>query len=90
LESMAHLLTDRGMGMTPTRVEAVINVAELTLVSKVSSLLRLVNCSAKFIPNLATIAETSKRLCCQNMKFEWKQEKREVFAELKSRNTCIF
>jgi len=38
----------------PTRVEAVINVAEPTLLSKVSSLLGLVNCSAKFRPNLET------------------------------------
>ena len=43
------------------------------------------NFSAKFIPNLASVAEPLRRLCRQNTKFEWKQEQRDAFAELKSR-----
>jgi len=85
LEFMGHLLTDRGIGPTQARVEAVQNAREPTCVSEVRSFLGLVNFSAKFIPNLAIVAETLRKLCRQNVKFEWKSEQKEAFAELKSR-----
>lgn len=85
LEFMGHLLTDRGIGPTQARVEAVQNAREPTCVSEVRSFLGLVNFSAKFIPNLAIVAEPLRKLCRQNVKFEWKSEQKEAFAELKSR-----
>jgi len=85
LEFMGHLLTDRGVGPTEARVEAVLKAREPTSVSEVRSFLGLVNFSAKFIPNMATVAEPLRKLCRQNVRFEWEQEQREAFSELKSR-----
>jgi len=44
-----------------------------------------VNFSAKFIPNLASVAEPLKKLCRKDTKFEWKREQSKAFAKLKSR-----
>ena len=43
------------------------------------------NFSAKFIPNLASVAEPLKKLCRKDTKFEWKREQSKAFAKLKSR-----
>ena len=85
LEFMGHLLTDQGVGPLPSRVEAIVNAREPTCASEVRSFLGLVNFSAKFIPNLAVVAEPLRKLCRQNARFEWKQEQKKAFAELKSR-----
>ena len=83
---MGHLLTDRGVGPTPTQVEAVVNSREPTCASEVRSFLGLVNFLAKFIPNLASVAEPLRKLCRKDTKFEWKREQSKAFAELKSRS----
>jgi len=75
------LLTDKGVGPTEKRDEAVVKTREPTCVSEIRSFLGLVN---KFIPNMATTAEPLRKLCRQNARYEWKQEQREAFAELKS------
>ena len=63
LEFMGYLLTDKGVCPTEARVEAVLKTKEPTCVSEIRSFLGLVNFSAKFIPNMATIAEPLRKLC---------------------------
>jgi len=85
LEFMGHLLTDRGIGPTQARVEAVLKAREPVCASEVRSFLGLVNFSAKFIPDLAAVSEPLRKLCRQNVTFEWNQEQKQAFTELKSR-----
>jgi len=74
LEFMGHLLTERGVGPTQSRIEAIKNARHPNTPSEVRSFLGLVNFSAKFIPNLATVAEPLRRLTRQNVKFEWNDD----------------
>ena len=87
LEFMGHLISDRGIGPTKTRVEAVEKAREPQSASEVRSFLGLVNFSARFIPNLATITEPLRRLTKQNVKFEWKDEQKQAFQQLKTAMT---
>ena len=56
-----YLLTEKGIGPTAARVEAVTQFTAPSCASEVRSFLVLVNFSARFIPNLATTAETLRK-----------------------------
>ena len=71
LESMGYLLSTRGIRPTESKVEAVVNAREPKTVAEVRSLMRLVNFSAKFIPNLATLVEPLRRLTRAGVPFKW-------------------
>ena len=57
LEFMGYLLSTHGIGPTESKVEVVVNARESESVAEVRSFMGLVNFSAKFIPNLATVSE---------------------------------
>ena len=84
LEFMGHLISHRGVGPTKTRVEAVQKAREPQSASEVRSFLGLVNFSARYIPNMATVSEPLRRLTRQNVKFEWKSEQKQAFESLKN------
>ena len=54
---MGHKLTSEGINPTRDKVEAVAEERELQYASEVRSLLGVVNYCARFIPNLATLAD---------------------------------
>jgi len=81
---MGHLISHRGVGPTQARVEATKEAREPQSVSEVRSFLGLVNFSARYIPNLATISELLRRLTKQNVKFRWKEEQKQAFQNLKN------
>ena len=61
-EFIEYLLSIRGIGPTESKVQAVVNAREPESVAKVRSFMGLVNFSAKFIPNLTTVAEPLRQL----------------------------
>ncbi len=83
LEFMGLLLSDKGIGPTEAKVEAVVNAREPANSSEVRSFLGLANYNARFIPNFASIAEPLRRLTKKGTKFVFGPEQRASFDELK-------
>ena len=83
---MGHVLSKNGIGPTSERVKALLNAKEPQNAQEVKSFLGLVNFSARYIPNLATISEPLRRLTKKHVKFEWGKEQKESFEKL---NTCL-
>ena len=83
LEFMGYLLSTRGIGPTESKVEAVVNAREPESVAEVRSFMGLVNFSAKFIPNLATVSEPLRQLTRKGVTFKWGEKQQEAFKALK-------
>lgn len=58
---MGHILSKNGIGPTKERVKDMLNATEPTNGSEVKSFLGLVNFSARYIPDLATISEPLRK-----------------------------
>ena len=57
-----HMISDKGMGPTEKRVKSLLNASEPQNASEIRSFLALVNFSARYIPDLATINESLRKL----------------------------
>lgn len=84
LEFMGQLLSSRGIGPTESRVEAVVNAREPQNASEIRSFMGLVNFSARFLPNLSTVADPLRKLTRKGVPFEWGNEQQRSFNELKN------
>jgi len=80
---MGILASEKGIGPTEARVEAVTSAREPQNASEVRSFLGLVNFSARFIPNLATVAEPLRQLTKKNVPFKFGEAERHSFCKLK-------
>ena len=80
---MGHILSRNGIGPTQERVKDMLNATEPKNGSEVKSFLGLVNYSARYIPNLATISEPLRKLTKKNETFRWGKEQKESFEKLK-------
>lgn len=85
IEFMGVVLSKHGLETSQSKVEAVLEAREPKNMSEVKSFLGLVNFSARFIPNLATIAEPLRKLTRKEQAFEWGSEQKESFKELKDK-----
>ena len=81
---MGYLLSNKGIGPTESRVEAVVTARAPQNAGEVRSFLGLVNFSARFIPNLASIAEPLHRLTRRETPFVWGTGQQAAFDTLKS------
>ena len=84
LTFMGYLLSSKGIGPTESRVEAVVRPKEPTNAVEVRSFLGLVNFSARFIPNLASITKPLRELTRKDVPFLWGTEQQTAFETLKS------
>ncbi|CAB3987669.1 Transposon Tf2-9 poly, partial [Paramuricea clavata] len=87
LTFMGYLLSERGIGPTNTKVEAVKNARRPETASEVRSFLGLVNFSARFIPDLATTSEPLRQLTRKGVVFQWTKVHENAFNKLKSQLT---
>ena len=71
------------MGPSDTKVNNVLNAREPSNTSEVRSFLDLVQYSARFIPDLATISAPLRNLICKNVSFTWGQAEQNSFDKLK-------
>ncbi|PFX12869.1 Retrovirus-related Pol polyprotein [Stylophora pistillata] len=85
LTFMGYLLSRKGIGPTESRVDAVVRAKEPTNAEEVRSFLGLVNFSARFIPNLASISEPLRELTRKDVPFKWGTEQGAAFEILKSK-----
>ena len=79
------VLTDKGIRPTEDKVRAIVNARELQNASEVRSFLGLANYNARFIPDIATVAEPLRRLTKKGVCFEFGDEQRKALTELKKR-----
>ena len=84
LTFMGYLLSSKGIGPTESRVEAVVRAKEPKNAGEVRSFLGLVNFSARFIPNLASITEPLRELTRKDVPFVWGAVQQTAFDALKS------
>ena len=85
LTFMGLVLSQQGVGPTEEKVKAVNEAREPQTVSEVKSFLGLVNLNARFIPDLATVAEPLRRLTKKGEPFIFGLEQQVAFADLKRR-----
>ena len=78
-----HKLSDKGVNPTQEKVKAVEEAREPENISELRSFLGLVNYSARYIPNFATIAEPLRRLTRKDEPFVFGEEQRQSFQALK-------
>ena len=83
LEFIGYLLSIRGIDPTESKVEAVVKAREPETAAEVRGFMGFVNFSAKFIPNLANIAEPLRHLTRADIIFKWEREQQEAFNALK-------
>ena len=76
---MGHMLSKNGKGPTSDRVKDLVNAVEPKNASEVRSFLGLVNFSARYIPNLATISDPLRKLTRKNEQFCWGKEQQNRF-----------
>ena len=79
MDFMGLVLSDNDIGPAEDKVEA----RELQSASEVRSFLGLANCNACFIPDFATVVEPLRRLTKQGVHFEFGEEQKNAFNELK-------
>ena len=90
LEFMGHVLSARGTGPADVKVKAVVDVREPTNAGEVRSFLSLVNFTARFIPDLATVfAAPLRQLTKSGEPFVWGPEQQQSFDELKKRLSSV-
>ncbi|XP_014672251.1 PREDICTED: uncharacterized protein K02A2.6-like [Priapulus caudatus] len=85
IEFMGLLLSTRGVGPTEEKVRAIVDAREPETAAEVRSFLGLVNFSARFIPDFASVSEPMRRLTRKGEEFKWGPEQTKSFKELKRR-----
>ncbi|CAB4019494.1 Hypothetical predicted protein, partial [Paramuricea clavata] len=88
LEFMDHALSEHGAGLTKAKVRAVAEAREPRKAGEVRSFLGLVNTTARFIPDLATVSAPLRKLTKAKEPFVWGIDQQNSFNELKKRLTC--
>ena len=82
---MGHVLSARGIGPADVKVKAVVDAREPTNAAEVRSFLGLVNFTARFIPELATVSAPLRQLTKSGESFVGGPEQQQSFDELKKR-----
>ena len=82
---MGLVLSDNGIGPAEDKVKAIVDAREPQSASEVRSFLGLANYNARFIPDFATVAEPLRRLTKKGVHFEFGEEQKNAFNELKRR-----
>ena len=82
---MGLVLSNNGIGPTEDKVKAIIDAREPQSASEVRSFLGLANYNARFIPDFATTAEPLRKLTKKGVRFEFGEEQKNAFNELKRR-----
>ncbi len=85
LQFMGHVLSARGIGPTKEKVQAVQEARAPANASEVRSFLGLVNFTARYIENLATVSEPLRKLTRKDEPFIWGPEQQRAFQTLKDR-----
>ena len=83
--TLGHVLSAREIGPANGKVKAVVDAHEPTNAAEVRNFLGLVNFTARFIPDLATVSAPFRLLTKSGEPFVWGPEQQQLFDELKKR-----
>ena len=85
LKFMGHVLSARGIGPADVKVKAVVDAHEPTNAAEVWSFLGLVNFTARFVLDLATVSAPLRQLTKNGELLVWRPGRQQSFDELKKR-----
>ncbi|XP_037577013.1 uncharacterized protein K02A2.6-like [Dermacentor silvarum] len=83
LTFFGHVFSSKGVQPDPTNVSAVIGASPPISAREVKSLLGLVNCCGRFIPNLAHLTEPLRKLTAKGEDWCWTDIQQDALDELK-------
>ena len=84
LEFMGFLLSEKRIGPTEARVQAILDTRAPQTVAELRSFLGLATCSSRFIPKFLTMTEPLRRLLKTGAKFEFGKDQNKAFDHIKS------
>ncbi|XP_073017499.1 uncharacterized mitochondrial protein AtMg00860-like [Primulina eburnea] len=84
---LGHVISQHGISVDPSKLEAVLNWARPTNVSEIRSFMSLAGYYRRFIENFSKIARPVTQLTQKNQRFIWSDECESSFVELKKRLT---
>ncbi|WVZ82821.1 hypothetical protein U9M48_030037 [Paspalum notatum var. saurae] len=80
---LGHVLSEKGVAVDPSKVEAVLNWKQPESVTEIRSFLGLASYDRRFIKDFSKIAKPMTSLTKKNVKFIWSPKCEEGFQELK-------
>ena len=80
---LGHVISETGISVDPSKVEATVDSARSTNVNEVRSFLGLTDYYRWFVEGFFRIAAPLTQLTCKNAKFVWTKECEKSFQELK-------
>ncbi|XP_053389324.1 uncharacterized protein LOC128552315 [Mercenaria mercenaria] len=92
MQSVGHLLTDKGVQADPSKIEAITKMPKPTDKKAVQRLLGLLNYLAKFLDKLSQMCEPLRQLTRKDVVFNWRHEHDEAFDTIKQSvcNAAVF
>lgn len=87
VEYLGHVISGSGVSTNPEKIRAVKEAPAPTNVEELRSFLGLVNFYARFVPDLATAAKPLTLRLRSDYKWDWNQECKAAFVELKKKLT---
>lgn len=85
IKFLGVILSDKGIGVCPEKVESVVNMAPPKNVKGVRSFLGLSGFYRRFIPQYSKIAEPLTRLTKKDSRFEWSDKANEAWLTIKQK-----
>ena len=76
---LGHVVSENGISVDPTKVEAVSNLSGPTNISEIRSFLGLAGYYRCFVPNFSRLAAPLMRLTHKTENFEWNSKCEEAF-----------
>lgn len=83
IEFLGHVLSEKGVSPTESRIEAITKFREPKTVAELRSFLGLITYVGRFIPNLAAKTAPLRMLLRTGVAFSWKEEHRNAFDTIK-------
>jgi hypothetical protein len=83
LKFMGHVISKEAISSAEDKIAAIKAAREPQTATEVRSFLGLVNFCARFIPNLATVADPLRQCTRTDKEFQWGEEQAAAFVELK-------
>ncbi|XP_055714344.1 uncharacterized protein K02A2.6-like [Phlebotomus papatasi] len=84
LEFLGHMISEKGIRPTESKIEAVQKFRAPQSKEEVRSFLGLVTYVSRFLPDCATITFPLRELCCSKEVFKWEKNHEEAFKTLKA------
>src|SRR5438105_4582260 len=84
---LGHIITEKGVAVDPSKVEAVLNWKTPTSVPEIRSFLGLAGYYRRFIENFSKIALPMTQLLQKGVEFKWTEARQKSFDELKQKLT---